>query len=299
VAAGARGVKRVAKKQQTFANPSQNYLFNFASIGVGISTVLLAIFGMKGKDIAPPCSERFGIATQFSLQSSGQPATATELQAGLGGRDWGVIENASVVKTPGGPRTMALQVNLPKSSGAPGGLSFTWLQTRTEPAVAACLSYQVRLPADLEFGQGALLPGLFGGETDAAPKAGADRVATSFGTHLAWNGDGRLSVRIATADPNPGWLSLGKVPLQIERGRWVSVEQEVVLNHVGAANGILRVWIDGKMQLEHEALPWRVSDSARFQGVDVRAHYVRGDLIPSISPKPSAIQLSPFELSWQ
>lgn len=282
----------------------EGYLFNFAAVGVGASTVLLAIFGMPAKEVAAICSERYGIATQFSLQrSAGEPASAVELQARLGGRDWGIVENASVVKTPNGPAALALQVNMPKSTAASGpfGAGFTWLLADAKPAGAVCLSYQVMVPSDFEFGDGGLLPGVFGGATATAPKDGKDLVSSSFGTHLVWGKDGRLGMRVATASDTGAveFKALGAEQQPVlATGRWVPIEQEIVLNADGQSNGLLRVWVDGQLKLESKTA-WRASDKSLFQGIDVRAHHGRSGLETLRSPNATNIRLSPIEARWQ
>jgi hypothetical protein len=286
------------------SNNMQSYLFNFAAIGVGASTALLAIFGMRSKVMEVPCSERYGIATQFSLQrGAGEPASAAELQARLGGRDWGVGENASVVKTPEGPGLLALHVNLPQPTTKSGrsGLGFTWLLANTQPAQAACLSYQVMVPNDFEYGDGGILPGLFGGATTAPPQDGKDQVSSSFGTHILWARDGRLSLRMALASDTGGadFKHLGPVAPQLERGRWVPIEQEIKLNTDDMNDGLMRVWVDGQLKLEMLNVAWRANEVSMFRGVDVRAHFAHGTLEAVRPPLATSIRLSPIEARWQ
>lgn len=295
------GVRHLAKNRSV-AKGSQAYLFNFAAVGVGAITIFLAVFGTRSKVIASVCSERYGVATQFSLQrSAGEPASAAELQARLGGRDWGVIENASVVTLADGPSPLVLQVNMPKTTdgNSPLGLGFTWLLADAKPAYAACLSYQVMVPADFENGQGGVLPGLFGGDTAAAPRSRTDLVKTSFGTHVIWGSDGQLSVRVASADAqdNLAYLSLGE-KVAVTPGRWMAIDQELVLNTEGQSNGMLRVWIDGQLKLETFGLAWRKTDAGVFRGADVRAHFARNSLEPARGPKPTNIRLTPIETRW-
>jgi hypothetical protein len=279
-----------------------NKLKSYAAISaVGVSFVLLAAFGMRGTETAKPCSQRYGVATQFSLQQSGGAlASATDLQAGLGGRDWGVIENARVVPVQNGPAAVALHVELPKSlsPGAVSGLGFSWMQPSAEPAAAACLSYQVWVPPDFEYGAFGVLPGLFGGETDEAPKPLREIVKNSFGTHILWGTDGRLQVRVASADAVPlavHHLHTDKSVAVLDRGRWIQLEQEVSLNTVGKADGLLRVWLDGNLKLETN-VNWRGSLASVFRGVDVRAHFSSGGLDPSRGPKTTFLRLAPFDL---
>ena len=292
----------MAKRRST-AKDAQNYLYNFAAGGVGLLTVFLAVFGMRSKEIAIVCSERYGTAQQFSLQRTvGVPASAVELQARLGGRDWGIIENASIVKTADGPSPLALQVNLPKPSDpkTPLGLGFAWLLADAKPAHSACLTYQVMAPSDFEYGEGGVLPGLFGGDTAIAPQRGKDIVKSSFGTHLIWGSDGRFSVRVITADEpdNLTFRPLGERPPTMAVGRWVPIEQEIVLNDEGQSNGLLRIWVDGQLSYESTKMMWRKTEAGLFRGADVRVHYARTSLEPSRGPKPTSLLLSPVETRW-
>jgi hypothetical protein len=294
----------MAKRRST-AKESQSYLFNIAAVGVGATTVLLAVFGMRTKDVATPCSDRYGVATQLSLQrGAGELMSGAELQARLGGRDWGVVEHASVIKTPGGPSAVALQVNMPKPATADktSGLGFTWLMAEAEPARSVCLSYQVMVPKDFQYGDAGVLPGVFGGETSVAPKDKPDLVNSSFGTHLHWVKDGRLVIRVATAGET-GAISYENVGSQpgslMERGKWQSIEQEITLNADGQSNGLLRVWIDGVLKLEKSNIGWRTKQTSQFRGVDVRAQYSNGTLAPAAAPTSTTLQLSPVEVRWQ
>jgi hypothetical protein len=295
------GVRQMAKSRSA-AKQSQSYLFNFAATGVGAVTILLAIFGSRSKEIITPCSERYGAATQFSLQrSNGELSSSAELQSRLGGRDWGVLENARVIKTPDGPAPLALQVNLPKSADpvTPYGMAFTWLIAEAKPVESVCFSYQVWMPPDFEFGEGGILPGVFGGETSDAPRAGKDIVKTSFGTHYVWNNEGLLSLRVASNDPDVlTTVSLGESPPRLALGRWMLLEQELALNTTDA-EGLLRVWVDGKLMHENVAMNWRQSETAVFRGVDARAHFTHGGLLPARGPKATRMILSPIELRLQ
>jgi hypothetical protein len=291
-------------KNRSAAKQSQSYLFNFAAIGVGATTVLLAVFGVRSKEVATPCSERYGVATQLSLQrGAGDLLSGAELQARLGGRDWGVAEHASVVKTPAGPRAVALHVNMPKpvSADKPSGLGFTWLMAEAQPARAVCLSYQVMVPKDFQYGESGVLPGIFGGVSATAPKDLPDFVNPSFGTHLQWAKDGRLVMRVATAGEigAVGYEQVGSEQVaMLERGKWQSIEQEIFLNADGQSNGLLRVWVDGALKLEKSNIVWRMKQTSQLRGVDVRAQYANGSLAPVGAPASTSLQLSPMEVRW-
>jgi hypothetical protein len=50
-------------------------------------------------------------------------------------------------------------------------------------------------------------------------------------------------------------------------GRWQTVKQEVVLNHSGQANGVVRMWIDGRYIGEAAGLIIRTIDKLKIGGM--------------------------------
>jgi hypothetical protein len=81
----------------------------------------------------------------------------------------GVIENLSITGEQDAPAPVSMRVRLPKGAASPcataerkGGMSFPWEPRSLERASAACVSYDVLLPAEFDFSRGGRLPGLFG-----------------------------------------------------------------------------------------------------------------------------------------
>lgn len=290
-------------KTQQFKLP-RFFLFNLAAGVLFVGTAAYAVRSLFVTDDVPPCSERYVHATVFALRgASGAALTPADLQARLAGRDWGLLDNTRIVETSDGPASTVLQVRLSDAKVPRGdagertsGMGFTWMPSRLAAASAACLGYTFRLPDDFEFGVGGTLPGLFGGRDEAAAPGGKSQ----FSARYRWREDGKLELRAATVD-QPGGLSLVLDPnkLTLPKGRWVRVEQEVVLNTPGAHDGALRVWVDGAMKLERRNVAFRDSDDQGLKGVIADVHYGRPDLGWAPAPKTANLLMSPFELRWR
>jgi hypothetical protein len=71
------------------------------------------------------------------------------------------------------------------------------------------------------------------------------------------------------------------------------VEQEIALNSKGAGDGILRLWIDGKLRIENRSLALKSDSSPGFSGVvaDIGYAHSAGD--------PVTLKVSPFVVQWQ
>ena len=80
----------------------------------------------------------------------------------------------------------------------------------------------------------------------------------------------------------------------LEPGRWMHVQQEVVLNTPGAADGIVRLWADGELMAEDTGVELRKNKGDGIIGVLADIGYVRQP-----PAAPGSLQLSPFEISWR
>jgi hypothetical protein len=65
----------------------------------------------------------------------------------------------------------------------------------------------------------------------------------------------------------------------LERNRWYCIEQQISLNRPDAADGVLRVWIDGRMTLERKNLRFRTVDRLHIE--DVWLNVYHGGVDPS------------------
>ena len=283
----------------------RKYLYNGAVALFVLGTAALAGRHMLISDSEPPCGERYVNAMLFSWQRpTGEPLAVADLQAKLGGRDWGLLDNVRFVRDQDGPAPIVLEVSIARSGAraagrdARGGMGFRWLPSQLKGASAACLAYSIWLPNDFDFATGGSLPGLFGGE-DGGPAA-AGRPAAAFAARPIWREDARAEVYTATAQAPDGQLiAIDPNWFRLTPGRWVRLEQEIVLNHPGAQDGILRIWIDGNLKLERSRLAFRDNTGQGFKGIAADVHYGRTDQVAAVTGKDTAIRLSPFELRWR
>lgn len=276
------------------------FLFNAAGAVLGLATVAYIVRDALLSDSVAPCGPRYQQAMAFALQSDGAPIGPADLQARLAGRDWGVMENVSVARATNGPSPFVLHVNLRRApvaqpgDGSPSsGMGFQWMPRQLAGARSACLSYSLHLPSNFEFAPGGALPGFFGG-----PEPGPAATGGGFSVRARWRGDGRLDIRAALSGaPEILVLPVDQPRLVLARGRWTRIDQEVVLNSPGAADGIIRVWIDDVLKLERTGLAIRGRQDG-LAGLVADVHYSRGDLTWVPSPRDTSLQLSPFEIRW-
>jgi len=291
--------------RKTTSTVPRKFLFNGAVALFVVATAGLAVQHMLTTSSEPPCAERYTTAMLFSWQRPGGEALSrTDLQARLGGSDWGLLDNVRFVRDGDAPAPVVLEVSLSKpaargaSEESPGGMGFRWMPSQLEKASAACLSYGVWLPTDLNFAAGGSLPGLYGGNRHGQPTSGS--AAKGFATHLTWGEEARADVHVVTVDAPEG-QSIGIDPtwFRLRTGRWVNIEQEIVLNHPGVHDGILRVFIDGVLKLERRRLAFRDEAGQGFKGVIADVHYGKAGQVVTVAGKDTIVRLSPFELRWR
>jgi hypothetical protein len=184
-------------------------------------------------------------------------------------RHWGTEEN---VERLGAGQTgigeSGLRVHYPAGTSSPGeepigGAGFYSDPPSIKGADRACLSYMVRFPADFDFVRGGKLPGLYGGE---APSGGEEVDGTTgFSMRLMWReeGEGELYPYVVGFEGD----SVGRGFWHFPVGRWVTIEQELVLNEPGQENGIARLWVDGRPVLEQQNVVFRTIPAITIDGL--------------------------------
>lgn len=278
---------------------------------VGIAAALIVVgwvgYSAFETEEAAICEGRYPSSTRFALtSSSGEIVTLSELQARIGLSEWGLMQNARIEEPEANNRPPALAITLGKGTGAGyksdqtrGGIGFSWtpVEMRDAAPKATCLTYRVFLPADFKFASGGTLPGLAVGAS--FDPRGEARVGEGAAVRPSWNRDGNayVTVQYATAE---GWKNPTAVnsKQQWPLGRWVIVEQEVILNDPGKQNGTVRLWLDGKLAGENKKIGLRGDDALAMAGVISDAHY--GSISNfGTAPADAEIRLSPFVVRWQ
>ncbi len=271
-------------------------VFNAAAILITVAAVAGLARSLFTSPTAAPCNERYINSTAFALERAGVVLTTADLQSSLGGDDAGVIDDVSIAKLPNGPAPVVMTVRMPKGSTSPngspkGGMSFPWLPRPVQGKTAACLSYSVLLPPNFEFNRGGVLPGIRGMEPDMPSP-------DEFTARMVWreDGEGGANLRVASAGETRS-LPAYREGFAIPRGRWVKLDQEVVLNAPKQADGVLRVWIDGALALERTDLIYRSKPSVVVSGVAAEVYYGTSDGAGA-APADTQISLTPFVMRW-
>lgn len=277
-------------------------VFNVAAVVVAVSALGAAVRSWMVKPSVAPCETRYSNVLAFKLERDGRVVTPVDLQGRSGGRDIGLDRNVEIGAEPGAPKPIAIKVRLPAGTGAPdaansaaGGMTFPWEPANIRPHAAACLAYSVRLSDSFDSSHNGVLPALEG-----ANDAGDQR----FSVGAAWlnSGESGLASEIALK-PEPGETPRKPVTevettnVAFPKGRWLRVNQEMVLNAPGESDGIVRLWIDGKLVVDRTDVRLRSEKSVTFTGVAARAHML-GDHMGTPAQADSSIALTPFELMW-
>jgi hypothetical protein len=243
-----------------------------------------------------PCSQRYASVSRIVLPV-GRAADTAIRAAFSPKRSWGLAENVRLVAPESGGGAV-LAVRYPEGSIAPssdaprGGAGFVSRVGLVRGVDAACLSYRLRFASDFAFARGGKLPGLYGGN---GPVGGATADA-GFSARLMWrqDGAGELYAYLPESTTRHG-RSLGRGNWRFPRGRWITVEEEIVLNDPALANGIARIWIAGAMRFEARGLVLRRDPRVRIEGLMFSTFF--GGRDPSwASPKDQEALFADFAL---
>ena len=279
-------------------------LFNGAAALLIGASLVYAVRSLLFSEAIPPCSERYPRAVQMALESGGRPVAAADLQARATGSDWSLLERTEVVKVTAGPAKYAVRVDL-AAAGAENnsreGAGFIWAPRAMKATTAACLAYSAFLADGFQFGGGGRLPGLMGVFGDgAAPSEASGRnpqpeaAPTSFSTSAGWKEDGIGDV--VPLGPNLTLLLRGGYSkFEMPRGKWVRLEQEVVLGEPGNDDGFVRLWLDGELVLDGTLM--NSQKSAAITGV------LSEVVLPGQKVDPKAknqkVSVSPYVVYWK
>ena len=245
-----------------------------------------------------PCSQRYHSPTEFTLDNGAGPMSVVQLVGHIGTSQRGVYRNAKVVKVRGVDSGRALKVVLRASDGEASGIRFRWSPRELEGATSACLSYSVYLPKKFEFGAGGFLPGLYTGERSR--QGVSSDVDGSVMQRVEWQDDGRGGLTMQSkVDGEIKLRAVGIERFDLPRGRWVSIEQELVLNKEGKRNGKARLFIDGQKVVDNQQSKLRKSNGFAIGGV--RADIGYSNLHRAAKPPANAnsIYVSRMKLRWK
>ncbi|KAJ7690344.1 polysaccharide lyase family 14 protein [Mycena rosella] len=183
----------------------------------------------------------------------------------------------------------------------PGGFGF---YLSGPPAFAAklesgathvVLSYRMMLQSGWEWVKGGKLPGVFGGEGDfsyACAGGRQDSRCKCFNIRPMWRSKGLgelytylpltannrerlLAVPPSSKENSDYGFSVGRSAFKfdIAVGKWVSLSFRVKLNTVGAEDGELELWVEGKSVIKAVGLTLRDSEHSRIKGAHFQTFF--------------------------
>lgn len=215
---------------------------------------------------------------------------------------WG-LQNTKAIKDYSGKFSKVLRVRysagsasptVTKSKGAPQGGSQVFANLGIPPKDSLRLSYYVRFSKDFDFVKGGKLPGLFGGTVNNGRKIPDG--TNGFSTRYMWRKDGDGEVYAYLPSSREHGTSIGRGNWRFQPGTWQHLEQVVVLNQPGKANGQIKVWLDGKKVLTKNGLTFRTTNALKIEGILFSTFFGGGD--PSwATPKDVYVDFANFSVS--
>lgn len=277
-------------------------LFNAAGIGLVVFLGGYMVYSALHKDAVPQCSVRYGDGQQFSLQKGEEAFSPIDLQARLPAREWGLLQNARVVVDKNaaflqiavGHQDHSDETNRDpdaeeEDKHGRDGVGFIWQPQNLRGVHSGCLTYRVYMSQDLGFEQRGTLPGLYG---VANPEhIDMPSFEKGFLTRIGWDRGGFAGVTLKSPQTLGMWIPAKGYTWPANR--WVQVEQEVVLNTPNKTDGIVRLWMDGVLRLEHKGLNLGASEGLSLSGVVSDVGY------SETGGKSARVTLSPFVVQGQ
>lgn len=272
-----------------------------ALIGLALAGFFLVPLLTDDED-ANGCFARYHRASTFAFAGEGgELRSPIELQAEAGRSERGFLHNVVIRAAEAAPAPAVLDVKL--ADGAEeAGLSFDWRPDALVAASAACLRYQVMVPEGFDFRRLGVLPGIYGGERTALSER--PESAQGVAARVMWRGkgEGEVNVQYAGAAQRQLGSSLGIRSFSLKPGRWTAIEQEVVLNAPGQKDGVLRLWVDGRLRIDEKRLEWRTDGAITLSGVLADIGYVKQPGFAAkgaqVAEGPVTLTVSPLELAW-
>lgn len=245
------------------------------------------------------CSTRYLRGTLLGLEENGSPVTPAAIQASAFGHDRGVLDNLVIEPAAKGPSSHLMAVDVSGERTTSGskphpGVEFPWTPLSLTGVDAACLTYDINIPENFAFAEGVTLPGFY-----AVPKSGGDYAdKTRVDTRLVWGSQGEASLMVYANSTNGEAKTL--YPLydkKFPRGRWVRVEQEIILNAPGKSDGVVRMWFNGNLEADVRGAELRDDDTVAVAGV---ASVVKrnGKTDKPVETERTQVRLSPFQVRW-
>ncbi|HWZ91819.1 MAG TPA: hypothetical protein VNW92_23310 [Polyangiaceae bacterium] len=194
------------------------------------------------------------------------------------------LDNLSIQEEPGSRFSRFLRAEYPKGSSSPRGSRAAGVKEGggqfygtlvSGPVDHLFLRYYVRFQPDFDFVKGGKLPGFYGGTQVSGGRIPDG--TNGFSTRFMWRSAGQGEVYAYLPSSDTFGTSLGRGDFSFTAGKWQCLEQEVNLNTPGAADGVVRAWLDGKPVYQNEHLVYRTVTSLRIEGILFSTFFGGGD----------------------
>lgn len=262
------------------------------------------IRGQGNKENEPVISSLSSTTSYKTLWSNGFQESNWQTLWGVQSQgSWGMQENAQVISDPSRQFAKVLRVKYPAGSASPnasrqegaplGGAQF-YSKLGMTPQDSLRLSYYARFSENFDFVKGGKLPGFFGGT--AVSGGNTPDGTNGFSTRFMWrrNADGEVYAYLPTSTEYG--TSIGRGNWRFKPGVWHHIEQEVILNQPGKADGKIRVWLGGQLVLDQGGLTFRTTDALKIEGIFFSTFF-GGDDTSWATPKDVHIDFTNFKVS--
>ena len=191
----------------------------------------------------------------------------------------------------------SIRVRFPEGGEGPGEGGAQWIVELDEGYEEAYLSYRVKFEEGFDFVRGGKLPGLAGGSAPSG-SAPADGVRGWSG-RLMWRTDFRgvtgqpeqlRSGMISYAkhvhsgfamdgrqEDEVFWFEADGSRTEVRSDQWYAIRQRVVLNTPGQRDGILQLWIDGRLVLDQDNIQYRNTPDLKIDRLFFSTFFGGGD----------------------
>ena len=125
--------------------------------------------------------------------------------------------------------------------------------------------FRFKLSDDFEFVKGGKFPGIAGGETNAGGHVPTGK--DGWSVRMMWDGKGRLVQYVYHPD-QPGQYGdvlFWKPAVQIERGKWHTVQTMVKINTPGKRDGHITSWLNGDVVLDEGEFRFRDVEGLKIE----------------------------------
>jgi nitrous oxidase accessory protein NosD len=191
----------------------------------------------------------------------------------------------------------SLMVQYPAGSSGPGEGGAQWLAEYETDIDEAYLSYRVKFRDGFDFVRGGKLPGLAGGSAPSG-NAPADGIRGWTG-RMMWRTDftgfsGQPEQAITQGisyakHVNSGfdqdgqqedtayWIEDNGSDTAMAAGVWYTIRQRIKLNNPGQRDGILQIWLDGRMVLDQQDVQFRDTSNLKIDRFFFSTFFGGGD----------------------